>query len=221
MESIDGVLFINLAHRQDRLVHLLQQLEQVLTPDEIRTKVHRIDAVYVKENGALGCGQSHIRALEYAQEQKNWKTVLILEDDFTFREPPVQGNQRIKKLLDHLASSSSSSWDVALIAYHHGFQDFRKMDVVDDGFVRRVYSAASAVGYIVHRDYIPTLLQNFKESMADMALNGRRHENCIDQYWQRIMPMGKWYTMTPEIGYNYTNYSDIEKSVVNYDHWRR
>jgi hypothetical protein len=54
------------------------------------------------------------------------------------------------------------------------------------------------------------------ESMADMKIHGRRHENCLDIYWARLQPKGNWYALFPAIGYQYDNYSDIEKQFTSY-----
>jgi len=78
MEYIDAILYINLEHRKDRNEHILNEIHKICTDN---SKIHRIDAIK-NDNGALGCGLSHIKALEYAVKNE-WKTVLILEDDFT------------------------------------------------------------------------------------------------------------------------------------------
>ena len=74
---------------------------QVLRKD----KTHRIDAVYERWNGHLGCGKSHLKALEYAIN-KNYKTVAILEDDFNFIEDKKRVNDSIDSFL-----SNFKEWD--------------------------------------------------------------------------------------------------------------
>lgn len=52
-----------------------------------------------------------------------------------------------------------------------------------------------------------------KEAVDDMVKNGTKYENAIDIYWKKLMPIGKWYTIYPAVGYQYENYSDIEKNI--------
>ena len=81
MSNIDAILYINLEHHADRKEHVLHEISKL---GKDASCVHRIDAIKMKE-GALGCSLSHIKALQYALDHPEWKTVLILEDDFTFR----------------------------------------------------------------------------------------------------------------------------------------
>ena len=56
-------------------IHILNELHKICT-DELHkictddSKIHRIDAIK-NDNGALGCGLSHIKALEYALKNPN------------------------------------------------------------------------------------------------------------------------------------------------------
>ena len=93
---IDAILYINLAHRTDRNEHILHEIHKLCTDD---SKIHRIDAIK-RENGAFGCGLSHIKALEYALEHE-WKTVLIVEDDFTFKCDSNEIERNISLLFEH------------------------------------------------------------------------------------------------------------------------
>ena len=69
---------------------------------------------------------------------------------------------------------------------------------------------------MIRRDYLPILLQNMKESMYDMERYGKTHENCIDIYWTKLQPIHDWIAIVPAIGYQYDNYSDIERRFTSY-----
>jgi glycosyl transferase family 25 len=71
------LFYINLADRTDRRERVEEQLRPVNYPQHL---VHRIDAIR-KNNGAIGCGLSHIRALETIQ-QMDIPYGMVLEDDF-------------------------------------------------------------------------------------------------------------------------------------------
>jgi GR25 family glycosyltransferase involved in LPS biosynthesis len=202
MQHIDTILYINLAHRTDRNDHIIQEIHKLCTDS---LKIHRIDAVKHNE-GALGCGLSHIKTLEYVLEHPEWKTVLILEDDFTFRSSNVENT--INDLFQTFPDI-----DVGLLSYNH--TELKCTDTMNPLFKKINYSQTTS-SYIIRQSYVPTLLQNLKESTEDMQKNGKRHENCIDIYWTRLQPEANWIAVYPAIGYQYDNYSDIEHRVTTY-----
>ena len=196
MDNIDAILYINLAHRTDRNEHILNEIHKICKDD---SKIHRIDAIK-NDNGALGCGLSHIKALEFVL-QNEWKTVLILEDDFTFKSNEI--NEKIKLLFEY-------DFDMGLLS--HNFLKYS--DTNND--IKKVLYAQTTSSYIIKRDYISILLQNMNEAMNDMVKNGKRHENCLDIYWTKLQPIHNWYATFPAIGYQYDNYSDIENIHAHY-----
>ena len=202
MECIDAILYINLAHRTDRKEHILLELQKWGIDS---SKIHRIDAV-LKTPGALGCGLSHIKALTEAFSHLEWNTVLILEDDFTFRCPDV--NEKIK-----LLCTSHPLFDVGLLSYNSEY--IKYTDTITHSIKQIQYSQTTS-SYLIRRHYIPTLLQNMKVATYDMERFGKRHENCIDIHWTSLQQTGGWYGIFPAIGYQYDNYSDIEHRVTSY-----
>ena len=205
MDGIDAILYLNLAHRRDRKEHILNEIIKLCSDP---SKIHRIDAIK-RTPGALGCGLSHIKALQYAMDHPEWSTVLILEDDFTFKTDNTAWlNYVISKLLHH-----SPNVDMGLLSYNHAY--FKGVPTMNPNIQKVMFSQTTS-SYIIRRHYIPTLLQNFKEAMYDMERNGRHGENCIDIHWTRLQPMGNWYAIVPAIGYQYENFSDIEQCVTAY-----
>lgn len=203
MEHIDAILYINLAHRTDRKEHVIHEIHKICADD---SKVHRIDAIRT-EPGALGCGLSHIKALEYAMAHPEWKMVLILEDDFTFHGDDTAA------LLNSLRSLlASPKMEIGLLSYNHSV--LRYEDTSPS--IKRVLYSQTTSSYCIRSSYVPTLLQNMRESTTDMLTRGKTHENCVDIYWTSLQPHGQWYALFPAIGYQYDNYSDIEKRVTQY-----
>jgi len=205
MNHIDAILYINLAHRVDRNEHILQEIYKLCNDD---SKIHRIDAIQ-KDPGILGCGYSHIKAVKYAFDHPEWNTVLILEDDFTFES---DSSNEIQMKLD-LFLSSCNEYDVALLSFNHNKLDYNDTDIL---YKKKVLYSQTASSYIIKRHYLRTLLDNMMEGLYDMVKNGKKFENAIDIYWTRLMPLDKWYTIYPALGYQYANYSDIEKRCVYY-----
>ena len=61
LNYLDKILIINLKHREDRKNEMLQELNKFQIEKE---KIIFIEAVYNKEDGALGCTASHIKCME-------------------------------------------------------------------------------------------------------------------------------------------------------------
>ena len=203
MEHLDAILYINLAHRTDRKEHVIHEIHKICADD---SKIHRIDAIRT-EPGALGCGLSHIKALEYAMAHPEWNTILILEDDFTFHGDNTTAlSTALRTLL-----TFSPKVEIGLLSYN---DSVLRYEDTSPSIKRVLYSQTSS--YCIRSSYLPILLQNMRESTMDMIIRGKTHENCVDIYWTSLQPCGHWYALFPAIGYQYDNYSDIEKRVTHY-----
>jgi GR25 family glycosyltransferase involved in LPS biosynthesis len=188
---VDAILYINLEYRKDRKDHILSQLEKL---KDISTNVHRIDAVLNTECGHIGCGKSHIKALELAIEN-NWDSVLIVEDDLC-----IQGDiENIRKIND-------IKWDVMMLGYGH-----RTIQECEYPFLKRVTNACCTHGYIVRKHYYQTLLDNFKEAIPIMETQLEKHLvlhpnkkliycTAIDQHWKLLQKKDIFYAFDPVLG---------------------
>ena len=201
--SIDAICYINLDHRTDRKEHILQEIKKI---DPALSKTNRISAEYIPQNGAFGCALSHIKALQFFQDHPEWKTCLLLEDDFTFAsDEPLNA-------LSYLLTTLQT-YDMILLGC--GTSDYHTTNTSHPSIVR-ILSSQTTSGYIVHRDYIFTLLSNFIQSSNYLRIHGNVHHYNLDQYWKRLMPLGKWYTSSERIGYQCESFSDITMRVENY-----
>jgi len=205
MDYLDAILYINLAHRTDRNEHILHEIKKICKDE---SKIHRIDAVK-KDPGALGCSLSHINVLQCVLDQHpSWNKILVLEDDFTFFSNDGDEIEKAIRLL-----SNYENLDVGLLS--HGDDKFQ-CDDTDIDTIKKVKYSQTTSSYIITRKYMPTLLQNMRESASDMIHNGKRHHNCLDIHWTILQPHANWLCLHPPIGYQYDNYSDIEQRVVCY-----
>ena len=193
--TIDAILYINLEHRVDRNTHILNELHKICTDD---SKIHRIDAVK-NDNGALGCGLSHIKALEFALTN-DWTNILIVEDDFTFNCNSNEIHKNIDLLFNY-------NFDVGLLSTNCLRYDDTNTKI------KKVLYSQTASSYIIKKNYIHILLENFKDCVNDIIL---KHKNWIDIHWNKLQLIHNWYAIFPAIGYQYESYSDIEKKIVNY-----
>lgn len=202
---VDVAYYINLEHRLDRKEEILEEMSRIGFPIE---KVERIDAVYDKDRGHLGCSKSHIKTLErfIASGHSN---CIVLEDDFVFVNP----DEAIAKIND--VFDNQIPFDVILLA--GSWVDSGPSQY--DGLEKINYSQTTS-GYMVSKAFAPRLLENFKEgcellekSYNDNAMEGKY---CVDQYWGSLMPDSKWYGFGPFLGKQRASYSDIMGSTVDY-----
>ena len=206
MNYIDAILYINLAHRCDRNEHILTEINKLCKDN---SKIHRICAIK-KDEGALGCALSHIKALNFALEHTDWKNVLILEDDFTFKS---NNTHEINNDIDILFKTNPDfnvgilSSNLSYLRYHNT-SHFR---------IKKVLFSQTTSAYILKRDYISKLLSIFEEAVENINKYGVKHEYHIDQYWSKLQAIDNWFILYPPIGYQYDNYSDIENRFVAYN----
>ena len=206
MSTIDAILYINLEHRTDRNVHIRNELRK-LCPDESR--INRIDAIKVNP-GALGCSKSHIKALEFALTHPEWNTILVVEDDFTFKS---DNPDEIQATVNTFLQNVDKSMDMGLLSHHHTLIKYTDTEYPNIKQFTKSYTTSS---YIVKKHYISKLLANFYESMTNMSINGVTSENCLDVHWNKLMEVDKWYGVFPSIGYQCDGYSDIQNGPVSY-----
>ena len=158
-------------------------------------KVTRFLAIEDKP-GFIGCTKSHIAVLEMAIE-KNWKNVLILEDDAIWNKYE-QGYNNLQKLINN-------DYDVI---------------VLGGTFVNRInntlISCKTTVGYIVNSKYYKTLLSNFKEGLKKLEETHDRELYAIDTYWNTLQRRDNWLILTPCLVYQKPNYSDICNEFQDY-----
>ncbi len=203
------IYYINCEHRADRRSHLEAELDKLrrVVPE---LEVIRIVATYIPSNGALGCGLSHIKALEAAITCGD-DEVIILEDDFTFSEG---GSVEMREKIEFL-QTGLIDWDVCLLAANlKKHQPISGME-----FYHSVRQAYAATAYVVRRDYIPRLLKTFTGACEGLVRAGTQvHEYCIDTAWQQLQRSAgsRWICCWPLIGYQYPNFSDIEKRETDY-----
>ena len=206
MEQIDAILYINIEHRTDRKEHVLNEIHKLCKDD---SKIHRIDACYIKEFGALGCCRSHIKAYELILVHPEWKNVLILEDDFTFHDKlDIEG--LFRKFLQNF-----KAWDVFLPSFNNNSYDYRSKKTHVKDFIK-ISGSRTTSSYLVSSEYVPAMMENFKASEALLEKHGNQTDYCCDIYWKKLQKSGNWFAHNPPLGFQYRSYSDVEGRVVYY-----
>ena len=106
MERISKIIYINLDRRTDRNQEMLDEFKKMNI-----TNFERFSAIPTCP-GTIGCGQSHIRVLQIAQ-QRQYDNILILEDDFTF----LVTREQLDQCLHHIFEEFQEPWDVIMFGY--------------------------------------------------------------------------------------------------------
>lgn len=203
MEQVDVIFYINLEKRADRKEHFLQEMKKFCVDE---SKIIRIDAIYNK-NGALGCTKSHIKALEQFMANPAWLTCIIFEDDFTFCDTSVENNTGLLKKF----FTNFTDWGMLLLASNQNKSPSKETHV--EGIKEVVYSQTTS-GYCIHKDSVTEVYKNFKESAAALERGDAIYQYAVDVFWNRLTM--KRFCFSPNMGYQYPGYSDIENRNVSY-----
>ena len=195
-EFVDKIIYINLDHRQDRRDIMSKFFEKAQIPLE---KVERFPAI--KRNyGALGCLESHTKALLIAKEN-GWKNVLILEDDLEWLEEFEQNYAKLEEL------TNIPKWDVIMLVGWYWKYEFP-----------RVFNANNAGAYLVNSSYYDTLIQNRKTSVFKLrtgfGFDFRSPKYAADSAWKFLQQRDNWYALNPCICRQVDGYSDHCKKHI-------
>ena len=209
INRIEKIYIINLEHRKDRLKSIMTQLNKLGTNTNI---IQRINAVYHKEFGAIGCGMSHILAFEEA-EKGNYENVLILEDDYILNVDADKYNDLLDKLY-----LEKKTWDVVMVGANlENFND------CEHKFLIKINKARTTSGYVANKSMYKKIKDNFKEACELMDkykdnTNDKivKHNFSIDMYWQKLQPEHDWYCFKERIGIQLPSYSDVENRFTQY-----
>ena len=201
LNYFDAILYINLEHRSDRKERLLSQLETAGANPE---KIFRIDAHLDPLNGHRGCGQSHVNALNFALE-KDFNSILILEDDFVFTHKKEEIDSYIQKFTTHM----ENEWDVFLLSSN--VIDYKKTTHPD---IKKVLCAQTTHSYALNRHYYTPLKECFEFALSMMetdvfSIQTADNLHAIDHVWKILQPKARWFIGSNTIGKQGESYSDI------------
>jgi GR25 family glycosyltransferase involved in LPS biosynthesis len=222
------IFYINLDHRTDRRTHMETQFEAMgidtshveripgIIPvyDEIQTARAQsfvdqglYDTVQISK-GPVGCGRSHIAALKLAYERE-YPYILMLEDDFELVVSPDVFRERIQQLF----ADPTFTFDVCMLSYNME----KCEEVSDKPFLLRVLDAHTASGYLVARDYLPTLIACWTDAVQQLELTGYHWLYAIDMAWRPLQFRDRWYAFADRIGKQMASYSDNSFQFTQYD----
>jgi len=200
MQYIDHIFYINLEKRTDRRAEIEQELLNAGLTGE------RFNAIPTT-SGIIGCGYSHLAVLKMAKE-RNYKNVLILEDDFQF----LVSREEFDKNLS-LFFNSQIEYDVCFLAYNI----CKSEDVQEYPFIKRAIESQTASAYLVNNHYYDKLIDLYEVNIPLLEKTGYHWIYANDQIWKKLQKTDKWYYFTERIGRQRDGYSDNTERIERYN----
>ena len=207
-EYIDVIYYINLDHRKDRQTEFLDEMTKMGVPD---TKLVRVPGIYKPGQGDLGCSMSHLATIQTFLESGH-SNCIIFEDDFEFTQELQNINIAFKNIFEN-----NIPYDVCMLS-----SNTIESEPTEWPFLLRIKSAQTTSGYMISKQFAPTLMKNFQEGsrLLEESYSSGKDTNiqapyCIDQYWKHLQPNHKWYVFQPKLGKQRDSYSDIQQGVVH------
>jgi glycosyl transferase family 25 len=190
--------YINLDHRTDRNEINIKELRKIgiINPN-------RFSAIKT-ENGAVGCSMSHIEVLKKAKEN-NWGYVTIFEDDVLFLKPE-ETLQKLNRIVN-----SDINWDVIIL----GGNNSLPYEKINEDCIK-VNNCQCCSAYIVKKSYYDTLINHWEEGLQKLIETNDTPKYALDQYWKILQKRDNFLLIIPINVVQKEDYSDIEKTNVNY-----
>jgi len=198
--NIDKIIFINLEKRQDRLLEIKNEL------DTFNLQYERFNAIE-NEYGIVGCGYSHLAVLKIAKE-RNYKNILILEDDFTFIVSKEEFEFELNRFFDNV-----TEYDVCMISCSVN----EKEDIDNLPFIDRIIFGQTASGYIVNNHYFDKLIELYEYNIPLLEKTGEHWNHANDIVWRKLQEKDKWFFINRRIGKQRAGYSDNSKCYCDYN----
>jgi glycosyl transferase family 25 len=209
-DFVDKIIYINLDRRPDRR----REIEQELNNFDL--SYERFTAIDYPGFGIYGCGMSHLNVLKLAKERQ-YKNVLIFEDDFKFIVSKNEFDETINSLFREPTDNQDNQtnmFDVCMFSYiiekqepNNNFTNFN-----------RAISATTASGYLVQSHYYDTLIDLYSHYIP-LLLETREHWNYAnDQIWKKLQIKDKWLISNKRIGIQRPSFSDNSNCFQEYNY---
>lgn len=195
----DKVYCINLDRRIDRWGETINEFEKWGLKDYVE-RYSGIDGKDIENNnkinnGELGILLTHLKIITEAKE-KNYKNILILEDDIEFTE-------KINDIDDYM-SLVPTDWDMIYFGGNHNRHMGKSINFINDKIIKLNDT------YGIHC----VALNN---SVYDVILEIIIGKNkAIDVYYADIQKSYNCYGFNPSIALQRESFSDIQNKNVNY-----
>lgn len=200
LNYFDRALCINLDKRQDRWQTVQGEFEKIGLSNVKRISAvdgDLIPTIADLKPGANGCRLSHAKAFAFAKA-KEYKSFLLLEDDVEF-------HNSFNQLFDFMSVRIPEDWDIIYLCANPATGT--RKEIADNIFkVYGVYAAHCVI---------------FKETVYEVALSRLMNDYVqADLTYGEIQKDYNAYVLYPHLAFQRTDYSDIEKEVVDYGLFR-
>lgn len=202
-DKIDGIFYINLDKRDDRRKEIEEELAN------IHLQAERFPGIF-HDPGIVGCGKSHLSVMKMAKE-RNYKNVLILEDDFMF----LTDRDMLDMSLDAFFQDVGDDYDVCMFCCQNLVenQDAEKKAP----YLSRIHHANNASAYLINGKYLDSIIELYEWALPLLEQTGEHWNYANDQVWMRLQEKDRWYCFSPRLGKQRSGYSDNAKQYMNYD----
>jgi glycosyl transferase family 25 len=205
---MNNCYYINLPERTDRKKFIENQFKIH------NIRLNRVEAIK-DENGAIGCGLSHIKILEDILNGSNFKEdnySIILEDDFYI----IYHDKFTNFLKDFEKIKNTDLWDVILLT-PRGKTINENNECMEKYNFKKIIGSQTATGYILKNKMIPIFIENFKEGIEGLKNNLPPRLYAIDQIWKKLQTEYNFYYYKDIFAGQLPSYSDIERKEVDYN----
>ena len=205
---IDHIFYINLDKRVDRREHI----ESHLTKYNLFEKAERYVAIPTPHSGIIGCSGSHLNVLKIAKE-RNYKNVLILEDDFQF----ILSKEEIEEKIERFFTEKGETYDLCMLSSIIQKTENMSQDDPSADYLKKVLDGQTASGYFISHRFLPKLIELYEWSYPLLQETNHHWLYANDMVWKKLQPTNNWYYFSPQIGRQLDGYSDNKECVVHYE----
>lgn len=196
----DAALCVNLNRRPDRWELSQNEFNKIGLSNVKRVSAidgDLIPTVADLKPGANGCRLSHAKAFAKARSN-SYKSFLLVEDDIEF-------HINFNEMFNEMSTRIPDDWDMIYLCINPATGIKKEVD----RNIFRVYGGYSAHCVIfkntTYDDIFESLVSNYVQS---------------DLTYAAMQEKFNAYVLYPHLAFQRTDYSDIEKEVVNYDLFR-
>lgn len=202
-DRFDKVYLVNLDRRVDRLDNFKKEVEKYDLGNFERVSAVDGNQINLEDygknlkSGELGLVLTNLKIIKDAKE-KNYKNILILEDDCTFSDEVLNIEEYFKEL--------PSDWDMLYMGGNHNIHMGIESPVTINSKVTKLHSTYSTHFIGIKNtlfDHIEIILSKYKEP--------------LDVSYVKLQKIFNVYSFYPAIAKQIVDFSDIQNKITDYN----